>query len=433
MLDRKLAPDYKLNSRFNFLTAQSKTLPNGVKLYSINTGKQKMIKLDLVFDAGYSYHNNSIIPTAVSQLIFEGTKKRSSLEIAELIEGEGGFFDASCGADHLSLTIYSLVDRLSPILDILKEVITLAIFPKHEIDNYVKIQKQKFLINSQKVSFIARNKFNDLLYNHDHPYHSSLELSDFDLIQQKDIIEFYQKHILDKSFRIYASGAIDEKNENMISEAFGDSEKKSVIDQQLNLSSRKQELKHYLKKEDALQSAIRLGGKTISKKHEDYIPFFMLNTILGGYFGSRLMSNIREDKGFTYGIGSGIVSNRHGSHFFIATEVGAQYTDSALFEIEKEIKRLRKELVSAEELQLVKNYMIGSLMRSFDGVYEAMDRFKALNELNLNYSYYESLFDSLEKTSPKMLLLLAQKYLRFDDMFQVVAGNRSNHHALPRQ
>lgn len=423
ILDRTIAPDFKLQNSFEFLKAKQEILSNGIEFYSLKNENQRMVKLELVFDAGYSHHQNSIIPTAVSQLLFEGTNSHSSKEIAQLIEANGGFYDASCGPDNMSITAYVLESNIDPILAILNEVIYEANFPKTEIEKYIHIQKQKFLVNKEKVSFIARNQFNDLIYPEGHPYHSAIKLEDFDLIIQESILEFYFEFIVNRPFRLYVSGCISDTIKTSLQKSFGNSEKKTK-ERTIALPPLKEvdERLNYIEKEGALQSAIRIGGVSISKTHQDYPKLFILNTILGGYFGSRLMMNIREEKGYTYGIGSGIAANRLTASFFISTEVGAEYTEATIQEIEKELNKLKAELIPEEELQLVKNYIIGSLMRNFDGAFDAMDRFKALNELGLTYSYYDNLFEVLNKTTAKELMILSKKYFNFEEMIKVVVG-----------
>src|SRR5690606_5823220 len=139
----------------------------------------------------------------------------------------------------------------------------------------------------------------------------------------------------------------------------------------------------------ALQSAIRLGSRTIGRSHADFPALQLVNILLGGYFGSRLMANIREDKGYTYGIGSGIVSLQHDAYLTIATEVGADATRATLVEIEKEIGRLRSEPVSDEELQVVKSYILGSMLGSLENIFAHGDKFRNVYFSGLDIDYYD--------------------------------------------
>lgn len=183
-----------------------------------------------------------------------------------------------------------------------------------------------------------------------------------------------------------------------------------------------EQLFNYIEKSDALQSAIRLGTKLINRTHPDFPALQVVNTILGGYFGSRLMANIREDKGYTYGIGSGMSSMKYSGAIFIATEVGADVTRLAMTEIEKEIRILKTELVSDEELSLVKNYMLGSLLGSLENVFSHADKFKNVYLSGLDFEYYDRYTEVIRNITAKDVLTLADQYLSFDQFYKVIVG-----------
>jgi predicted Zn-dependent peptidase len=180
----------------------------------------------------------------------------------------------------------------------------------------------------------------------------------------------------------------------------------------------------YIERNNAIQSAIRVGRPMFNKTHADYAGMQVLNTILGGYFGSRLMKNIREEKGYTYGIGSAVVSMIHGGYFFIASEVGAEVCSSALEEVYKEMDILRMEPIPEEELQMVKNYMLGSFLKSIDGAFNLVDRWKGIMFYNLGYEYYDRFINTVSTISPPELMMLAQKYLTRESMNELVVGKK---------
>lgn len=423
MINRKLAPEFTLDYQFKYSKAEIVDLKNNQRLYYVPSLNQQMIKLELVFNAGFVNHQNSIIPTTVAQLLFDGTIRRNSNEIANLIEGEGAFYDATCSAETFSITVYVLKNNLEKVLEVVTDVIKNASFPEIEIDKFVKIQKQKFLVNKEKVSFLARNKFSEAIYPKGSSYHSALNEADFDLINRDELIGFHKSFIKANTFRVYSAGALDKKSISTIDNYIGALMVNENPAQSISFVKPVDDFKiQLIKKEQSLQSGIRIGKLLIPKTHKDFPKLFLLNTIFGGYFGSRLMTNIREDKGYTYGIGSGLSSNKKESTFFITTEVGSDYTQATIAEIEKEMEKLQKQLVSESELDLVKNYLFGSFMRNFDGAFEAIDRFKAINELGMDYSYYEFLFSEIKNASSESLREMAKKYFNFDKMVKVVAG-----------
>jgi zinc protease len=181
---------------------------------------------------------------------------------------------------------------------------------------------------------------------------------------------------------------------------------------------------HFLEKEEALQSAIRIGRRTINRSHADFPGLQVLNTILGGYFGSRLMANIREDKGYTYGIGSASVSLKNAGYFFIASEVGAEVCSKAIDEIDKEIEILKTQPVPDDELVLVRNYMLGSLLGSLENAFSHADKFKNIFFYGLGYDYYERYIQTVKDISAERIMELANKYFNAGDFERVIVGKK---------
>ena len=171
-----------------------------------------------------------------------------------------------------------------------------------------------------------------------------------------------------------------------------------------------------------LFSLLFMGMPLINRTHPDFPSVQVLNTVLGGYFGSRLMANIREDKGYTYGIGSGMSSLKHAGTLFIATEVGAEVCKATLTEIEKEINILKTELIPEKELALVKNYLLGSLLGSLENVFSHADKFKTLYFAGLGYEYYDRYTEVIKTINAYELLKLANQYLDFDKFYKVIVG-----------
>jgi zinc protease len=143
---------------------------------------------------------------------------------------------------------------------------------------------------------------------------------------------------------------------------------------------------------------------------------------LGDYFGSRLMTNIREEKGYTYGIGSMVAEYNNFGYFMIGTEVGKEVKDNTLVEIKKEFEILQKELVQEEELGLVQNYLLGQLLKSADGAYSMMDLYLSAQVHDKDLNFYNEAIKHIQEITPKRIQELAQKYLNWEDMTIVSAG-----------
>jgi predicted Zn-dependent peptidase len=165
-----------------------------------------------------------------------------------------------------------------------------------------------------------------------------------------------------------------------------------------------------------------LGTQIINRSHPDYQKFLVTNEILGGFFGSRLMKNIREDKGFTYGIGASVNVFEHEAYMVIGTDVKKEVANQTFEEIEKEIKMLQTTLVDEEELAIVKNYILGSFMGSINTPFSLIDKYKTLHYSNLNYDYYDRYYETISQISAETVREIAQQYLNYDEMVKISVG-----------
>jgi zinc protease len=309
-------------------------------------------------------------------------------------------------------------------LPLLEELLKRASFPEHEFKTYIQNKRQKFLVDETKVATIARKKFTQILFGDAHPYGHYLVESEFEGINRNLFADFHGKAYTPDKCHIVVSGKMDPRLDDLLGTHFGGADWKAtaaLVSVKAKIITDTQRI-HYVERKDAVQNAIRIGRMLFNKTHSDYMGMQVLNTLLGGYFGSRLMSNIREDKGYTYGIGSGVVGLKQAGYFFISTEVGVAVCKDALKEIYIELARLRDEPVSVEELDLVKNYMLGTFLRSADGPFALADKFKGLYDYNLDYSYYKKYVQTIKAITPAELQALANKYLRQEDLFELVVG-----------
>jgi predicted Zn-dependent peptidase len=185
------------------------------------------------------------------------------------------------------------------------------------------------------------------------------------------------------------------------------------------------EEKKMVKKPESVQSSIRIGRKLFTKKHPDFFKLFVLNTIFGGYFGSRLMSNIREEKGYTYGIHSVLDSKINEGSLYITTEVGSDVCDAAIAEIYKEMKRLRDEPVEPDELKLVRSYLLGSILAGIDGPFKTAGTVKGMIAFGLEMDYFYQLVATIKTVTPSELQECANKYFQQKDFCEMVVGNRN--------
>lgn len=429
MLNRKTPPLRQIPNKIAIPRAEEITLPNGIQLFAINAGSEDVCKLDLNFLAGSRYQKKRIESRATMAMLSEGTANLTSHQIAEKFDYYGSFCEHSSDRDFGKITLLSLNKYLDQSLELLEQLIKYPTFPEKELETYRIKGKQSLIVELEKVTTLARQDFFKGLFGNTHPYGMYAEPQDYIDLQKPDLIEFHQKHLTSNQCTIVLSGKISKIELNAVIKYFGNSNwgDKTTSLADFPVVPPISQKKYYSQKGDALQSAIRIGRQLVDRKHPDYCGLVVLNTILGGYFGSRLMKNIREDKGYTYGISSSILTLKELCVFVIGTEVGAEFTFPALKEIYFEIDRLRNEPVSEHELDLVRNYLLGELLRSFDGAFAIADSISSLLEYNdLDYTFFEKTIETIKTITPEQIMKLANSYLRSIDLIECIAGPVSN-------
>lgn len=427
MLDRKTAPTYVTIDKVDVMQVEKNQLSNGIPFFSLSAGSQEITKLEFIFRAGMYQQQETLVASATNSMMELGTKSYTANELSDGIDFYGSFLELSVEQDFANVTIYSLNKHLENTLRYLEEILKYPVFPEHEFETYMANKKQKYFINSQKVSVLARRKFVELLYGEQHPYGKNVLESDFDRLKIQDLKNFFNQHYNAGQCTILASGKLPENIIAIVETFFGKKvwpSSSNVVEQKQHLITTTNNPKTFIQKEDAVQSAIRIGRVLFNKTHPDYFKFQILNTVLGGYFGSRLMANIREDKGYTYGIGSGLTNLVHSGYFFISTEVGAEVTQLAIDEVYFELKRLREDLIDTSELDTVRNYVLGHFLRSVDGPFSLASKFKNIWEYGLDYSFYDNYFYAVKTVNPKDLRDLANQYFQEKDLIECVAGKK---------
>ena len=423
-LNRKLQPEFKNIDSINIPIPENTKLDNGIETFIINAGTQEVIKIDLSFNAGSWFQTKTALASTVNEMLIEGTKNFSSQQIAEKLDFYGAFIHKQPTKDFGNVSLYTLKKYLPETIKILEDIIKNPAFPEDELKIFLSKRKQKFQVELEKVTNIARREFNEQLFGKNHPYGIKAQVTDYDKVTRDDVINFYKKYYCSNNCKIIISGKIDNSVTELVNKHFGGND---WTNENLDLTKsfdlmNEARSESFTPKENVTQSAIRLGKVTINKDHPDFHKLEIVNTLLGGYFGSRLMKTIREEKGYTYGINSVLVSLKNAAYFVILSEVSANVAKDAINDILLEVKKLREEIVSTKELDLVKNYMLGDLLRSFDGAFEIASSFKNLIEQGLNLDYFKNQIETIKTITPEEVNLIANKYLHEDTLVKTIAG-----------
>jgi len=427
--DRTKMPQPAGFESLNISNPEKIILDNGLPVYLIYGEDQEVTRLDLVFDAGTSFQDIKLQAAAVNDLLSEGTRRHTSFEIAEILDFHGAYTDYFLTKDTAGITLYGLTKYYNRLLPLMVELITEAVFPEEELSIFTDRRKQEFQVNIQKVHFKASQAFNKLIFGENSAYGQVLEADDFGRLTREDLLDFYRKYYKENNFFVILSGKIDEQLLRNMNRELGalpqkNNAKENPGKKDFVLPNLQKEV--FIKKENALQSALRLGTLSISYKHPDFPGLNLLNTVLGGYFGSRLMRSVREEKGYTYGIFSTIQNYRHASLFAVATEVNAKHTANALQEIKHQMRLLCEEKIDDEEMNTVKNYVYGSYLRNFDGPMQLAERFKKSAEVGIPFSFFKENLEKMMQLTSDDLFSLAGKYLNPDHMKMLVVGDISS-------
>jgi len=422
MLDRTFTPEFKAIDRINLITPGHIKLDNDCNLFWFNSGEQELVRIEMVFTNLRFNPEKPLLNVAVNTMLNDGTNSLTAAQIADKVDYYGAFLQVDYGFDHSQVTLYCLNKHLKNTLPVIKDVITDSIFPEKELATFIRNQQQKLQVSLQKNDFVARRTFNKAVFGNT-MYGLSPDAADYAKIERADLLQHFKQMYQPGNCTLIVAGKIDDDILKLITHSFGkDWNNTDVPDISQPAFTPSAQLYNYVEKPGALQSAIRLGTATINRTHPDFPALQVVNTILGGYFGSRLMANIREDKGYTYGIGSGMSSMLYSGALFIATEVGADVTGAAMKEIEKEVNILKTELISADELSLVKNYMLGSLLGSLENVLSHADKFKNVYFSGLDFDYYDRYTEIIRSITAQDVLRLSNEYLTFDQFYKVIVG-----------
>ncbi len=425
-MDRTQAPHTKIDTHIPYIKPVELVLDNGLRVYMLDGGIEDIVKLDLVFFAGSFYQSRPLVAHTVAHLMQTGTENRTSDKINETFDFYGASFGSDAQKDIASFNLIALHRHFEQVLELFQEIIKKPIFPDHELEIFLKNQRQQYLINNQRVQHVARTYFSELVFGQNHPYGYRIATGDFDKVEREDLVAFHQEYYNPGNAYCIVSGKLPPNIDDLMQVSFGghDWPEKTKAAPPSYMAVSASEKKVMVQKTDVVQSAIRIGRRLFNRTHPDFHRLMITNTLLGGFFGSRLMQNIRQDKGYTYGIGSNLVSLLRDGYFFVGAEVGVDVCQKAIDEIYHELRNLRSVPARETDLNSLKAYLGGDFLRSFDGPFAQSQRYKELLAFQLNVAHYDAFLKELESITPMQIMQTAEKYLHEDSMTELVVGGK---------
>lgn len=422
MLDRSVAPPYAEVKYDPFQKVEKKILSSGIPVFELNTGEQPVIRFELKLQCGSWYENQKAAAWFTTKMLFEGTKTKSANDISQAFENLGAFLDLEPGFDDVSISIYGMSRNFTQVLDLLVEILNEASFPATELDALKVIRENEIKSNDAKSSMLASKKIRQALFGLDHPYGKALKSEDIQAISLEVVSDCYSKDFF-RNPEIFISGHFDESIFKWLDKNFNIPESNSSPDQNDNNLASTSDI--YVEKENSLQSSIKLAWHCPVIGSDSYYNFLIATTLFGGYFGSRLMKNIREDKGYTYGISAYPIDLKNASFSIISSDVKAENTLATIEEIWHEIKKLTEEPTDQEEIEMVVNYMAGKFQSSLSTPFKLMSKFTKIHKAGLDYDHYEKLFQALNDFDQTKLVESIHNNFSPSKAHQVIVGKKS--------
>jgi zinc protease len=423
--DRTIAPDFKVINSIHLPETTTYLLDNGAQLHVINIGEQPVVRLECIFEAGNWQEETPGASFFAVKMLPEGTPDFTSAQISEAFDKIGAFTDFSNNADRTGIVVYCLARFLPEVLPLVRDMIQKATFPEKEFEDLRNITLQNLRVNKEKTSYLATVEFRKGLFGGDHPYGQSQNEAELEGLKLEQIISHFNRFIKNSQYKVVLAGQVREAEIEIVKAYLGKDNANTEPAVALRDTFVEYAGKEILiQKEDGLQSTIRIGRRLFTRHHSDYFKMLVTNEILGGYFGSRLMKNIREEKGLTYGISSHLVTLRNDGYFMIGTDVKKEYTQQTIDEIKKEIYKLQTEPIGEEELQTVKNFMAGEFAGSLNTAFEVADRRKILLLDGLPADFFNRYIDQIHATTSEDILEMANLYLNPADMLEIVVGGK---------
>ncbi len=401
------------------------TLPNRIPMYGFNGTKNDILRVDLVFNAGRWTENKPLQSAFVASLFKSGTSHKNSFEINDMIESLGSTIKTGSGYNSFTVAIYCMNRFLEQTLSYALLCLNECTFPEKELEHQKRKSLANLSLSLEKNDYIADNTFKKEIFGAAHPYGYETNKEAIEQLTQDDLFHYYRQELIPEKCTVFISGKYGKKELDILHRTLGGWKRDTVITSATETTEGFPSFKRktiHIPKADSVQASIIIGNTLFTKEHTDYAAFVLLNTIFGGYFGSRLMSNIREEKGLTYGIHSGLFTMRYAGLFSIQTDTNLENLGICLREIYSEIERLQNERIPEAEISLARNYLLGKFLSRTDGPFNQAEVFKSYSIENVNIHKFSEIVETLRQTDAVSLQLLAQQYLRKENMLEVTVG-----------
>lgn len=422
MLDRTLEPPVGKVSFDGLPKVNKQILGNHIPLIWLNAGDQPVVKIQIVLQAGIWYEQKKAVSWLCAKMLTEGTRSKSSNDISAGFESLGAFLEINPGFDDVSISVYGLKRNFEQVINLLSEILNESIFPEQEFETLRSNRRDQVLLNDNKNSLFASKKLREAIFGPIFPYGQGLAPEDVDRVGLEEVKAYYATTLFNQP-KIFVAGSIDDKLIKTLEHKLSMPLVNVPTQDTNHFASNNRHI--YVEREASMQSSIRMAWLIPDRSHKDYFKYEITNALLGGYFGSRLMKNIREEKGYTYGIHAYPVHLKQSSFGMIAGDVIAKHTEDTFNEINFEIDRLLNEPIPADELETLTNYLAGSFLSSINTPFQLMSKFKIIEESGLDEIFFQRYFEELKSIGQAEIKAIIDLYFKPKEAFTTIVGTKS--------
>jgi len=423
--DRTTPPESKPFHHIPFPKYTSRHLSNGIEVHFLPFGEVGVLEFQAIFRAGKNFLPIAGLGSYTTRMMQEGSQRYSSLQLSQQLDTYGAWINVEQEEEATAFKLATTTPNAPFTLPLLKEILLHPRFPAEEFDQMKQRGLHSARINFEKTTTHARRNFAHQLFGASHPYGLHTGPEEIEKLDLNQVIQYHEDWLFPANMSLAVVGKFEEAEiMSLMEEEFGQLKlSRTPIEEvrEFPYTALNQGGRRHISL-GGMQSTVRLGHLTVKRSHPDYYRLAVVSTILGGYFGSRLMSNIREEKGYTYGIYAGIAAMKHEGVLIVQGDVGNEYVEATIKEVKKEMKRLQEEEIGEEELSLVKNYLLGKSISERESPFQMGDwlRFSLVN--GISFEELDRRFEVIRKLKREEVPELASRYFNPEDMLEVVAG-----------
>lgn len=425
MLNRTIAPQGKPFKYIPLPTYTQTVLKNGVKVYWLPYGNVDVCEIQAIFRAGAGFETKTGISDMTPRNVSEGTRNHSSLSYARALDNFGAWVEYDAGTDFIAIVLTSLSHLCQKTVPLMAEAMVYPTFPEDAFEKMKKRAIEKLKTSNKKTAYVAQKNFFKLIFGECHAYGVTTDVEELKQMEREDLVQYHAQYLHAGNMCLTVTGKFNQTEiEAVLEENFGSlpTLPANTANSSAQASIQTADLGRYFFPQEGVQSTVFAGYPSINRFHEDAEKWEMTNVILGGYFGSRLMKNLREDKGYTYGVYSQAAMYNYSGVFYVRCDVGNEYVEDTFLQIKHEMRLLAEKGVTEEELQLVKNYNLGKSISGRETPFQMSRWLRHAIVNGISFAQLDKKFEIYAHLTTADIQTTAAKYLNPDALREVVCG-----------